>query len=226
MKYKAIIFDMDGTIVDSDHIWDTVTRELILSKVADAQEHHLEEIQNKVKGLALHASCHVIKEYFDLEHELVHLIAEKKQRALLKYQEQIHFIEGFLDFLLKVQATELKIGIATNADDHTLEASIKKLKLDVIFGEHIYNITHVNNKHKPAPDLYLHAAGKLGIDPKDCIAIEDSHHGIRAAVDAGMFCIGINTSKNREHLKESHLIIEHYDEICLKTLLYNKTDKK
>jgi len=118
-----------------------------------------------------------------------------------------------------VQKENLKVAIATNADDHTLEASMAKLKLDELFGEHIYNITHVNNKHKPAPDLYLHAAAQLGLDPKECIAIEDSFHGIRAAVTAGMFCVGINISKNIDYLRESHLIIEHYDEIILETLL-------
>jgi len=219
MKFRAIIFDMDGTIVDSNHIWQRVTKELILDKMQDVSPEIIQEIEHKIKGLALHASCNIIKEVMGLEHNLEDLIKEKKQRALDLYKGELTFIDGFKNFHERVKNENLQVSIATNADDHTLAASVEKLKLKELFGMHIYNITHVNNKHKPAPDLYLHAAKQLKIDPKDCVAIEDSHHGVKAALDAGMFCIGINTGKNRDKLKGSHFIIDHYDEINLKRLL-------
>lgn len=219
MKYKAIIFDMDGTIIDSNHIWQKVTRDLITSKGGTIPPKKMEMLEEQLRGLALHASCSLIKETIDLDHDLEELIAEKQQRALDFYHEYIGFIDGFKNFHKRVQQENLKVSIATNADDHTLKTAVKKLNLKEMFGNHIYNISHVNNKHKPAPDLYLHAAEKLGIEPKECVAIEDSGHGIKAAVDAGMFCIGINTGNDRKHLKEAHLVIDHYDDICLKRLL-------
>ena len=98
----------------------------------------------------------------------------------------------------------------------------KALPIEQLFGQHIYNITHVNNLGKPRPDIFLHAAKQLDIDPIACIVIEDSAHGIKAAKAAGMFCIGINTHGNPDQLKEADLIINGYHEIDLIELIYLK----
>lgn len=219
MKYKALIFDMDGTIINSEHIWKKATRDLIESKGVILSDEDHDKLNERLKGLAIRASCSIIKEETELEHALEDLMREKKQRAFDLYKNGIFFIEGFEDFHKQVLEHNLKTGIATSADDLTLQAAISHLKLDQFFGEHIYGISQVNEVYKPAPDIYLHTAAKLGIDPKECIAIEDSHYGVQAAVNAGMFCIGINTSKNRDNLKDAHLIVETYEEICLKSLL-------
>ena len=163
MKYKAIIFDMDGTIL------------------------YLERLQSAAPLHALPA-------------------------------RHTFFVDGFLTFHAKAQEYNLKMAIATNARTSILEHVIPFLSLDSLFNEHIYNASHVP-KGKPSPDLYLHAAAQLGVAPEECIAIEDSHNGLRAARDAGMFCIGINTSNNPEQLTLAHLKINHYDEIDLKELL-------
>ena len=219
MKYKALIFDMDGTIINSEHIWKQATRDLIESKGVILSDEDHDTLNERLKGLAVRGSCSIIKEQHNLPHDLEDLMREKKQRALDLYRNGVTFIEGFENFHKKVLEHNLKTGIATSADDMTLRAALDRLKLDLYFGEHIYGISCVNDVYKPAPDIYLHTAEKLGIDPKECIAIEDSHYGVQAAVNAGMFCIGINTSKNRANLKDAHHIVEGYDEICLKTLL-------
>lgn len=219
MKFKAIIFDMDGTIIDTEHIWKKVTHDLIKDKEENITPEFFKEINDELRGMAIHRSCAIIKEKMNLAHTLHELMEEKRHRAGHIYKDGVEFIDGFKRFHQKVLATTLKTGIATNADDFTLECTRKVVPLHDFFGEHVYNISHVNNKSKPDPDLYLHVAEALGVKPEECIAIEDSAHGIRAAKRAGMFCIGINTSRDKKALHEADLIIDHYDEIELERLL-------
>lgn len=218
MNYKAIIFDMDGTIVDTDFIWDEATKRLIESKGVPFTPELEAELHVKIKGLATHRSCQLIKDITCIQDPVEDLIREKSRIASELYKGGIKFIPGFIEFHEKVLLKNLKTGVATNADDLTLKTTDDVLQLRRFFGEHLYNISCVGMVCKPDPALYMHAAEKLNVDPVDCIAIEDSPNGIRAAKLAGMKCIGINTGKNRAILHEADLIVEGYDEIDLGAL--------
>lgn len=219
MKFKAIIFDLDGTIIDTNHIWDQATHHLITSKGIDLTHEDKHHLSVKLKGIAIPHSCAFLKEKYNLPHTLEELMVEKKAHADRLYKEGVLFVEGFENFHKRAIEHNLALGIATNAENYTLKTAIELLDLRKYFNKHIYNFEDANNIPKPAPDVYLYAAKQLGIDPKHCLVIEDSCHGIEAANKAGMFCIGINTGKNREALKEAKHIVEHYDEIDLPSLL-------
>ncbi len=221
-QYKAIIFDMDGTIIDSNGVWHTVTHNFITSKKRDVTIEELDVVQKEIKGLALIASCAIIKNTFNLQEPVEALIEEKTGHAVAIYKDALTFIPGFKEFFKEVEKHNLKVAIATNAEDITLGLTTTSLQLDNFFGEHIYNITHVNNVYKPYPDIYLYAAQRIGIAPEECIAIEDSTHGVNAAVAAGMFCIGINTGNDTHALRHAHMIVDNYNEIDLEKLLYKK----
>ena len=223
MKFKAIIFDMDGTIIDTEHAFVEAQNTLIARRGIKLTDDMRCEIAERTRGITLAVSVGIIKEITCLDEDLDVLIAEKRAIADEIYERESCLIDGFHAFHGHMNVNhQLKSAIATNADDTTLAIAKRKFELETYFGQHIYNVTHVNHKHKPNPALYLHAASQLEIDPIYCIAIEDSPAGIKAAKAAGMFCIGINTGKDRDKLHESDLIIEGYHEIDLKSLLHGE----
>lgn len=220
MRYKAIIFDMDGTIVHTEHLWAQAT-----CKVFENRGHHLTEIQKETLarqliGSGLPHACTIIKEMLNTDDSIEIIMKEKISLADQLYEQGIAFIDGFLEFHKKVIGIPLKVGVATNATLHTVQRTECSLGLSSYFGSHVYTINHVHNRGKPDPAVYLYAAAQLGIDPEHCIAIEDSAHGILAAKAAGMLCIGINTSKKPEQIKEAHIRVDSYQEIVLENLLY------
>ncbi len=204
---------MDGTIVDTNMIWDHATQKLLISKgVSYTPEIH-KTVRELLMGGAggLRLGCALLKQMFQLSETPEQLAAEKKAHAHDLYKDGVTFIKGFPEF--HAQIAHVPNAIATNADDRTLELTNNALKLDTFFGKHIYGISHVGHVGKPRPEIYLHAAEQLGIDPRECVAIEDSATGIKAAQAAGMHCIGINTHGSRELIAFADTVVEGYHEI-------------
>ncbi len=218
MKYKAIIFDMDGTIITTETIWEQATKYLLKTK-GFLNDEECENLMPLFKGASLYTTCNFIKTTFNTKESVEDLIREKERLAFKKFKKQAKFIDGFDTFHKKLESFNLKSAIATNSNISTLQKVIEHLALQDFFKEHIYSIDLIGKIPKPNPSIYLFAAEKLNVDPKECIAIEDSAHGIAAAKAAGMLCVGINTSKDRQALIHSDLIIDHYDQLDIATLM-------
>lgn len=219
MRYHGIVFDMDGTIVDTEHIWEMAMHSLLEKRGVKITPSTKKAIAEHAANANLFLNSAAIKLLFKFPDDVNDIAQELVDFADVHYAKGIRLIDGFEKFHGKVIGHNLKTALATNAVDSTFNLSKETLALHRFFGEHLYNISHVNNKTKPDPAIYLHACKQLGLEPEHTVAIEDSTHGIRAAKAAGMFCIGINTGKNRELLKEADMIIDHYDHIDLAELL-------
>lgn len=222
MNYKAIIFDMDGTIVQTGGVWDKVVAQLLAKRGISYTDDMYQALRHTT-GMELEESCVFIKEVAGLKDNPSALATEWRAQVLQLHEaEPITFVEGFHEFHRSTQEHKLATGLATNACNTSFQCTAQRMKLDTYFGKHMYNISHVNQVGKPNPAIYLHTAQQLAVDPKDCIAIEDSAHGIQAALNAGMLCIGITTSGNPDQTRNAHIIIDHYNEIDLPKLLYTK----
>ena len=216
MNFKAVIFDLDGTVVDTDRIWEEALKQLLVNKGVRVVPEQLQEIERTVMGLALPYSSQFVKDYFKLPEPVDVLVQDYVNIVRARYQMGINFVQGFTDFHRVVTAEhKLKSGIATNANDETIAWTKNFVPLEQFFGEHIYNISHVDNKVKPDPAIYLHTAKQLVVEPEFCLVIEDSANGIAASKSAGMLCIGINTSGRRHLLSEADVIVDGYHEIDL-----------
>lgn len=213
-KFQAFIFDMDGTIIDTAHIWDE-TNKIFLQKKGIADKKMIDAIIKEVHGFSATKVATIIKKMALLTDSIEEIIIQTKQIARELLKKEIQFIDGFLHFHDRLKNCGVKMAIATNADRDGLWRVNQILQLDNYFFEHMYCITCVNNVCKPLPDVYLHAAKQLGVSPKDCVAIEDSPPGVWAAKNAGMYCIAINTSKLSHGLGHADLIVDSYDDIPL-----------
>ncbi len=218
MKYQGIIFDMDGTITDSEWIWDLATKSLLENYGIVLRDEEWTEIGSLLQGISLLDATIYMKDRFALSESVDKLMIEYAEYARMLMSTEVRFIESFMHFYERLDSHNLKYAIATNADGLTLAAQTKALSLDTLFGEHIYNIDHVTNG-KPKPDIYLHAAKKLNLSPYACIAVEDSACGIEAAKAANMYCIGINSHGDLQQLQKADMIINSYKEIDLTKLV-------
>src|SRR5690606_17192636 len=98
MKYKAIIFDMDGTIIETNHIWNQARKDLIAARGVQISHEVDQEIERNSIGLGLPQSCALIKKHANLDDEIHVLVKEKSDRACALYAQGICFIEGFENF--------------------------------------------------------------------------------------------------------------------------------
>ena len=218
MIYKAVVFDMDGTIVDTERVWAQATCTLLEQKNIACTPELLHQIRTKIQGLDVVNSCRTIKEITGMEGTVGEICEVKKGIAHDYYAAGIRFMQGFIDFHKKLQALGIKTAIATNAVEKTIELTQEALNIRQFFGEHIYGLERVAGKGKPNPDVYLLAAEKIEMLPHLCVAIEDSAHGIVAAQKAGMFCIGLDPADNYAQVASADYIVKGFDGIDLDLL--------
>lgn len=212
-KFKAIIFDMDGTIIKTEHIWQQVTKGTLQKYGINQVPAEKANFVNNLAGMGLKEASHAIKEEFSLPDSVEDIINLKLALANMHFESRLEYIDGFEDFHKKLVEHNIPSGIATNSHPVNLNEIIKTMNFKDMFGDNIYCIAHVGFKAKPDPALFLHTAKQLGADPKDCVVFEDSIYGFRAAKAAGMKCIAVKNERNENLLAElTDNAIETYHE--------------
>lgn len=185
---KAIIFDMDGVLIDSERIWAKVEKQFIESQ----GKKYKPVIKHLLTGANEQTSCQIIqREYnLDLSLEVISTLREKLLLAL--FRRELRYIPGALAILQHCRKFGWPLALATSTNARRLRhikrqlpEFLKYFKL-VVTGDQI--------KHsKPNPDIYLLAAKKLQTKPRNCLVIEDSKNGMLSAKRAGMTIIGLKS---------------------------------
>lgn len=209
--YEAIIFDLDGTLVDSMWMWQKIDIEY-LGRFGIALP---ENLQNEIEGMSFSETAAYFKERFKLADSLETIKSDWNVMACDKYRNEVPFKEKAQAFLEYCKRLGIKLGIATSNSKALVESAAEALSLHQYFSC-IMTACEVN-KGKPAPDIYLAVAEKLGISPEKCLVFEDILPGIQAGKNAGMSVCAVEDTYSagirEEKRRLADFFIESYAEL-------------
>lgn len=207
---KTVIFDMDGVIVDTEPVhkyaYDQHFKELNIEVS--------EEMYTTFTGNSTRNVFQKIKSHFNLENDVEELILRKRHlfNEAFDTKPDLELIEGVLDLIKKLHSNNIQLILASSASNSTINRVFKRFDLNQYFTHKISGEDFP--KSKPDPAIFLHAASLSEAPKNKCIVIEDSTNGIKAAKDAGIYCIGYKSknSKNQNYSLADQ-IIENFSEI-------------
>lgn len=203
MDKKAIIFDMDGVIFDSEkivfHCWEKAGKRYGLSNIWETYVKVIGVNTAETKAIVLEA----YGEDFDYEKfsaEASMLFYETADKAGLPVKK------GVRELLSYLKEKQIPLGLASSTEQVIVEAELKQAGLfhffSVIVGGDLLK------RSKPEPDIYLMACEKMGVEPRDAYAIEDSHNGIRSAYAAGMSPIMVpDMLEATEEMRQKSIVV-------------------
>ena len=201
---KAIIFDLDGTLIDSMNVWSDIDKEFFKMHDLPFEEDYQKEIGHKgLKEIAAYTKTRYnLKESED---EIVTIWLDMAKEA---YAYKIPLKEGVKSFLEYLQSKNIKMGIATS---NSLELTELVLKHHDIY-KYFSKVVTVNElkTNKGSPDIYLHISDSFGLVPSECIVFEDLLTGIRTAKKAGYKAVGVKEISSLDKEKEIREIADLY----------------
>ncbi|MDZ4122358.1 MAG: HAD family phosphatase [Candidatus Cloacimonadaceae bacterium] len=185
-KYKAVIFDLDGTLIDSMQIWRKVDAEFLGNRGIVVPEDLFDHLPN---GNSFIQTAQYFKDRFGLADSVESIMQEWTDMVTFHYEHDIALKPGVRELLQRLHDAEVKIGLGTS---NSLFLAQKVLKLNGIWHYFDAAVTGEQVKlGKPFPDIYLGVAAKLGLAPETCLVIEDTLTGVQAGKAAGMHVIAI-----------------------------------
>ena len=184
-QLQAVIFDMDGVLVDSEPWHYEIECKLFEELGLDVPE----EVHLTYVGTDADHLYSDLKRRYNLSMSVPELIEwDSKYRVeIFREMNNIQPNPGLVDLLKEIRSCGLKIGLATSSIYELVKIILEKCGINSYFESIV--TTDLAGKSKPAPDVYLMAARNIGVAPENCMVIEDSTNGIKAAKSAGMYCI-------------------------------------
>lgn len=208
---KAVIFDMDGTLIDSMWLWKAIDIEYLKKFGHDLPE----DLQASIEGKSFTESAYYFKERFKIPDSVKVIMAEWNKMAWAYYEKKVTMKEQAEAFLEHLKAHEIMTGIGTSNSKEMVGLILEKFELGDYFNA-VRTSCEVG-AGKPSPDIYLKVAEDLNVAPEHCLVFEDVPMGIMAAKNAGMKCCAIydefSKSLTTEKKKLADYYIESFDEL-------------
>ena len=195
MKYKAILFDMDGVLIDSE--W--LMRDTAIQSLAEHGVQAKHEDFREFTGMGEDRFIGGVAEKYGLKYEFF-----MKERAYdyfgQRVMEETEVPEGVKEMLETLHSRGIKMAVCSAADRRKVMYNLMAIGVsEDLFGA-IVTGSDIERK-KPFPDIYLKGAAMIGMDPKDCLVVEDAVSGVQAAHAAGMDAVGVPTTFSKEELQ-------------------------
>lgn len=201
---KAVIFDLDGTLVDSMWMWKAIDIEY-LGKFGIALPPTL---QKDIEGMSFSETAVYFKETFQIPDSLEKIKADWNCMAYEKYTKEVSLKKGAKEFLVYCKKNAIKIGIATSNSRELVDATLEALKIRDYF-DCVMTACEVA-KGKPAPDIYLAVAESVGVEPSECLVFEDIEMGILAGKNAGMEVCAVEDEFSMNQIELKQKLADYY----------------
>lgn len=208
---KAVIFDLDGSLVDSMWIWKAIDIEY-LGKFGIKLP---PDLQDSIGGKSFTETAIYFKERFQISDSLEQIKEDWNRMAYDKYANEVPLKPGVREFLNYCREHQIRLGIATSNSRELVDNIVRTHDLADYF-DCVMTGCEVA-KGKPAPDIYLAVAKQLEVAPADCLVFEDIVQGIQAGKAAGMQVCAVDDAFSRAQEKEKRNLadyyIHHYNEV-------------
>ncbi|MGZ4335305.1 MAG: HAD family hydrolase [Gaiellaceae bacterium] len=181
---EAVIFDLDGVLLESEEVWDAVREELVRERGGRYDA----EVQRAMMGMSSLEWSRYLHEVAGVPDEPEEINAEVMRRMLGAYAVRLPLLPGAVEAVQRI-AARFPLGLASSSNRVLIDRVLEESGLAASF--HAAVSSEEGPHGKPAPDVYLEAARQLDVAPGLCAAVEDSHGGIRAAHAAGMRVVAI-----------------------------------
>jgi HAD superfamily hydrolase (TIGR01509 family) len=201
---EAVVFDLDGVIVDSEHIWDEARSEL----AAERGGRWHDQASRDMMGMSSPEWSRYMHDVIGLEDPPEEISAKVVRRLEEIYRRELPLIDGAVEAVERL-AARWPLGLASSSNRELIDLALELLGVRDLFRATVSSEEVPSGK--PAPDVYLEAARRLRVDPARTAAVEDSHNGILAARAAGMRVIAIpnrHFPPEEEALGQADLVLD------------------
>lgn len=212
---KAVIFDLDGTIIETESITSKSYGMMIKSygKSPISNQHGL--IQTP--GIRGDDSWKELKEKYEIDEDVEVLRNKRREIYIDLLKGNIHALPGVTSLLKLLKEKQIKTALATGSAPYVIDLILTELHIKDFF-DAIVNGKEVK-KGKPNPECFTKASQKLGIDPKYCLVLEDAQFGVAAAKSAGMKVVAIPTANTKQYdLSKADLVVSSMEEVTWETI--------
>jgi HAD superfamily hydrolase (TIGR01509 family) len=203
-NFKGAIFDLDGTLLDSMHIWHDVDVEFFRRRNLPLTTDYIEIIKN----MHLPAAAIYTKEKYNLKESADDIVNEWLQLCAESYLTNVDLKPGVYDYLKHLHDNGIKMAFATASERVVCEQTLKNHGIFKFFTDFSY-VSEIN-VGKTEPDIYLLASERIGIPPDECIVFEDIIEGIRSAKKGGFVTCGVFDKSSAKDEDEIRNIADYY----------------